>query len=424
MASRERAWVDKCTRPTVDFDHHSAEHVRHWVEQFRVLRAECPVAWTEKHGGYWVVAGYEHLAQVARDHETFSSGRYRGPDGELCGGLSIPPGPLHLIPDELDPPEWTVYRRLLSPYFTPRAVEDLQPRLLAFTTEMLDRVIETGRFDIVLDLANPVTALITLEILGLPFEEWQRWAKPFHEGSYIFAGAPGYDEVIDGFRWVFDRLATHVAQQRRGPRTGLLGELVDARVDGRPLDDSRIIEIAMQILGGGVDTTTGLIANTLVHLHRDRSARRRLIEEPELRRLAGEEFVRYFAPVHATARNVTKEVVLGGQRLCPGQRVLISYGSANRDGDVFAEPDSVVLDRLPNRHVGFGIGIHRCLGSNLARTTFQVVLGQVLERIPDYEVLEEQATQYDSIGTINGWVTIPATFTPGPKIGSGLSLSV
>ena len=403
-----------------DFDHHSPEYARTWVELSRRLRREAPVTHSDHYDGYWIVTRYEDVVRVGRDHETFASNKSWDADGCPHGGISIPSGSLHLIPDETDPPEWNGYRRLLNPRFAPVAVERIRPALAAYTTEMIDRVIETGRFDIVLDLANPVTALITLEMLGVPTDEWRRWAEPFHVAAY--GGSDDHPNLDEEFVWVATQLAAYVAERRTERRDDLLSYLIDAEIDGEALTDELIVAIAMQVLGGGVDTTTALVSNTLMYLDDDRATRQRLIDSPALFVSAREEFLRAFTPVHALARTVTKEVELGGQQLSPGDRVLISFGSANRDETEFDEPDDVELGRFPNRHLGFGIGIHRCLGSNLARATFQSMIEQVLERMPDYAITRDQAQRYPSIAVINGWVQMPATFSPGKRIGPGLPL--
>src|SRR5262249_11994701 len=158
---------------------------------------------------------------------------------------------------------------------------------------------------------------------------------------------------------------------------------------------------------GGVDTTTSLMANALLYLHQDRDARQRLLQEPQLRALACEEFLRWVAPVQTQARTATKDVELGGCRIRSGDRILVSWASANRDERMFERPDEVILDRQPNRHLAFAVGIHRCIGSNLARSQFLAVLDAVLARLPDYEVVEDQVERYQTIGMINGIVRMP-----------------
>ena len=401
-------------------DHHTSEYADSWVELSRQLRRDTPVLRSEQHGGFWLVTRYEDVVRIGRDHETFSSQKHWDADGCPHGGVNIPAGSLFLIPDETDPPAWNGYRRILNPRFAPVAVERIRPSLLAYTTEMIDRVIERGEVDLVLDIANPVTGLITLKMLGVPTDEWRRYAEPFHVAAY--GGSEEHPDLAGEFMWIAGQLMELVATRRSAVRDDLVSYLISTDIDGEALSDELIVAILMQVLGGGVDTTTSLIANTLAHLDADHALRERLVENLELLVSGREEFLRAFSPVHALARTVTADVEVNGARMSPGDRVLMSFGSANRDDEEFDDADHVDPERFPNRHLGFGIGIHRCLGSNLARTTFQTIVGQVLQRMPDYEIVQADARRYPSISVINGWVQLPATFTPGARVGPGLDL--
>ena len=178
----------------------------------------------------------------------------------------------------------------------------------------------------------------------------------------------------------------------------------------------------MDSLGGGVDTTSGMLSHTFAYLDEHPEHRARLRDDPDFLRLGTEEFLRWVSPIRMLARTVTKDTELGGQQLRAGDRVNVSFSAANRDEAMFDDPDTVVLDRFPNRHAGFGIGIHRCLGSNLARVVFQIVLRQILTRMPDYRIDRARAESYQTLSIVNGWVTIPSFFSPGTRQGSGLSI--
>jgi cytochrome P450 len=284
---------------------------------------------------------------------------------------------------------------------------------------VLDKVIESGHLDLVLDLANPVPAIMTMHLLGLPLSDWDIYARPAHEGVFTPPDSPERSRVDSEMTALHPRMLEAIAGRRREPREDdLLSHLAQVEIDGRSLPDEEILEIAMLVLLGGVDTTTSLMANALLYLHQDRDARQRLLQEPRLRPLACEEFLRWVAPVQTQARTATKDVQLGGCRIRSGDRILVSWASANRDERMFERPDEVILDRQPNRHLAFAVGIHRCIGSNLARSQFLAVLDAVLTRLPDYEVVEDQVERYQTIGMINGIVRMPSTFTPGPQLGN------
>ena len=411
-------------RKVVAFDHLSDTFRTDWIKTFRQLRETAPIAWTEAHGGYWVVSSYELVTRIARDWETFSSAKHYDPVTHTAtGGLTIPtfPAPAS-IPIETDPPVWNVYRDLLNPFFGPKAVEARRQKGEQMASALIDRVIERGAFDIVLDLANPLPALMTLDLLGIETDDWHRWAEPFHELVYIEKTAKEFLKVLDDLNWIRAQLAKEIVANRAKPKPGLFSAVCNGQIGGKPIPEADLVEIGMMVLVGGVDTTTALTANTLMYLHKNRAARKHLIDNPDAWPVAREELIRFFTPVHNIVRHATKDVEVGGQLISKGDRILIAYSGANHDTAAFEHPDDIVLGRMPNKHVGFGNGIHRCLGSFVARLMWDVMVKEVLNRVPDYEVIEAEAVQYPLVSSINGWIKIPATFTPGKKVGAGLQL--
>ena len=193
----------------------------------------------------------------------------------------IPPIPeLTAYPDEVDPPLWGDYRRPVSRLFAPSAIDDLRERIHAFTTEFVDRVIETGEADLVLDIANPVPAMIILEIMELPLEDWELYAVPFHEIAYAPVGSPVYEHAQAGLEIMGGKLYEAVVANRANPGQGFIGNLVNARPQGGELSDETIVGICMDSLGGGVDTTSGMLANAFVHLDEHRVDRERFARRP------------------------------------------------------------------------------------------------------------------------------------------------
>jgi cytochrome P450 len=403
-------------RPVVDVDHTSPAYAEQVHAITRDLRSRCPVAFSEHHGGYWLLTDYDSCAQALRDETVFSSHHAAEEiDGIRYGGVNIPEAPYQNALVEMDPPEWNVFRRILNPVFAPPRVEELQPRIAEFTAQCIDEVIESGMIDFVLDLANPVPAMVTLLILGLPIDDWAKYAEPTHEVVYTRPGTPEFDKAVAGQQWMFETLYQEIVERRASPRDDVLTELVTAEIDGRTLTDEEIVSMLNTVINGGVDTTTSLLANAIEYLDRDRDTRQLLIDSPELLPSATEEFLRYFSPVQAFSRTVVQHAELAGQHLQRGDRVLLCFGSANRDDAQFPDPDTFVPDRFPNRHVAFGLGKHRCIGSTLARREFAIMLGQVLERMPDYEINRDRTERYPSIGIVNGYITMPGHFTPGRR---------
>jgi cytochrome P450 len=407
-------------RPIVDFDHHSAGFHQARHEEWARLR-ECPVAFNERYGGFWVVSGYEEVAAVSRDGETFSSKHLTEPeDGiDYLGIAGIPRS--RAIPTagiaEVEGPIHHALRRVMNPYLVPNAVARQRALMEQATTWFLDQRIETGAMDLVLDLTNPVPAILTMDLVGLPLDDWQHYADLFHATIAHRPGHPDFDRAVANVPAMLARLGEEAAARRASPGDDLLSALVQLEVDGRRLGDDEVRSVLWNLVGGGLDTTTSLTSLALLHLDEHPELRQQLIDHPELIDTATEEFLRFFSVNETLTRTVTRDVELGGQRLCRGEHLMLSWLSANRDDAVFDRPDDVVLDRAPNPHLAFGVGPHRCIGMHLARTMFQVLLRAVLTRIPDYAIDRAATELYAGNPELNGVVTMPATFTPGPRLG-------
>jgi cytochrome P450 len=409
-------------RPAVDFDHHSKEFHDHRHAEWAALRAACPVAFNSRYGGFWVVSGYEEVAAVSRDGETFSS-RYvpESDDGiEYLGITGIPRA--RTMPTagiaEVEGGVHQALRRVINPFLVPHAIAAMEPLMDAAATWFLDQAIESGEIDLVLDFTNPVPAILTMDLVGLPLDSWKHYADFFHAAIAYRPGNPRFAEAMANGPAMLAELREEGMARRKEPRDDLLTALVELEVeDGRKLTDAEVGSVLWNLVGGGLDTTTSLTSLALYHLDEHRDLRQRLIDDPELLGRATEEFLRYFSVNETLTRTVTNDVELGGQQLCRGEHLMLSWLSANRDERQFERADEVVLDRAPNPHLAFGVGPHRCIGMHMARTMFQVLLRHVLTRIPDYEV-DRAATQfYEGNPELNGVVRMPATFTPGATVG-------
>jgi cytochrome P450 len=404
-------------RPSVTYDHHSPEHAVGAVDLHADLRARCPVAWTDSYGGFWVASAHEPCVQAAKDLERFRSDHDVEGEREGYRGITIPSLPnQRFIPSEADPPEFWEYRRLLQPWFAPGVAERWEPFVRDHVTECLDRHVESGRIDLVLDVANPVPAAVTLAFVGLPPGDWERFADPLHASAYAPPGTPEKQAAIAAIGELAAGLRDVVADRRAAPRDDLATAVATAEIGGAPIAVDRAVDVLQLVVAGGVDTTTALLANTFVWLSEHPDVRQRLLDEPALMPVAREEFLRYFTPTQATARTAGVDVELGGATVAAGERVLLSWAAANRDPAVFDDPEHVHIDRAPNRHLTFGAGPHRCLGTHFARMNIRVVLEEVLSRIPDYVVDTSAAERYRTIGVINGWIRVPATFTPAARV--------
>jgi cytochrome P450 len=403
----------------VEFDHHAKEFLDDRLAGWEQLRRK-PVAFSPNHGGFWVVSGHAEVAQVSRDEATFSSELgERG--GVACRGIAGVPRARGLPPAgiaEADPVTHQALRRVLNPFLLPPAIAARRPSMEALTEWFIDRRIESGQMDLVLDLANPVPAVVTMQLIGLPGDSWERYAEMFHATVAHRPGSPEYDQARANAPDIMAELLAEAHGRRRQPRHDVLSQLVAVRVDDdRLLGDDEIISVLWNLIGGGLDTTTSLTSLTLHHLDAHPELRQRLIDQPELLVPATEEFLRYYSVNETLTRTVTRDTELGGCQLTAGDVVLMSWLSANHDESEFAHPEAVVLDRSPNPHLAFGVGPHRCIGMHLARTLYQVLVGAVLRRLPDYRVDREATRFYDGNPMLAGVVRMPATFTPGPLAG-------
>jgi cytochrome P450 len=405
----------------VGFDHHSDEFNRNELAVNAELRSRCPVAWNEKYGGFWYISSYDTVEQVARDGETFAH-RYEpnaadgvNYQGEM--GVPRPEGQPPLGIGEIDGPYHLALRRALTPFFSSGAVEKMRPFMEQSVQWFLDRRITDGQMDLVLDYASPVPAILTMRLMGLPYDNWQLYAHLFHSVMDA-ADADAYNKAIAEVPAMIDGLLKFAATRRAEPRGDLTSFLVQFEFDGKRLDDSQLIDVLWNLIGGGVDTTTSLTALSLLHLGSHPALRQQLIDHPELYRTAADEFLRYCSVNKTLSRTVSRDTVLGGQQLRRNDQVLISWLAANHDEREFERAAEVVPDRAPNRHVAFGLGPHRCIGAPLARVMFEVMVKAVLERMPDYVVDLDGVHHYSGNPSMTGLGKLPVTFSPGVSRGN------
>lgn len=402
----------------LDFDHHSPEFAQDPRKDLATLRAN-GITYSPHHGGFYVLARYEDVRKAALDPRTLTQGRAHGADEDdpLLLGEGIPSIPLAMsvIPSESDPPDHTLYRKALAPYFTAKAVEHARERLLHWTTVCLDERIESGRIDFLADLTAPVMFVFFYEMLGLPVDEWRRWQEPVHVLMTRSPDDPEVAEAVAKYTQNRHELEALADERRRDPREDMISKLATSEVRGRPLTDNEVARLALNVMLGAVDSVASLASQALHHLSREPQDRERLANDPELYARAVEEFLRVVTPNHGIGRTVGRETEILGQRLKPGDRVLLSWMAANTDPDVFEEPERVILDRSPNPHLAFGAGIHKCVGLQYARAATAIFLQQVIERMPDYEVIEDEVVPLRSIAMLNGYASIPARFTPGER---------
>ncbi|WP_137148369.1 cytochrome P450 [Mycolicibacterium sp. CR10] len=410
------------------FDRHTPQYRDRFEEIASQMHQRCPLAWTDTYGGHWVAAGNKQVFELARCPHVSNDFDVNG-ERNGYSGINIPRGeysaPFRGGMLEMDDPEHRAYRTPLNGYLSPAAVQRWVPVVDEIVTACLDEKIEEGRIDFVDDLANIVPAVLTLGLLGVPLAEWEIYCEPAHASVYTPATSPDFPRVADMAIASMMGLMEHVAEIRERPRPGLIDAMVRCRINGEPAPDTEIMGMLMLLIGGGFDTTTALTAHSLEWLSQHPDQRERLSRERDvLLNPATEEFLRYFTPAPGDGRTIAEDLEVDGVVLKEGERLWLSWAMANRDPELFAAPDEVVLDRKGNRHFSFGLGTHRCINSNVARTVFKSMLTAVLDRMPDFHCDPAGAVHYETIGVIQGMQHLPATFTPGPRLGPGLDATL
>ena len=374
---------------------------------YRAMRDEDPV-WRHPETGAWHVFRYADVAAVLADHRTFGSDfSVVYPDqAELTEGNIL----------AMDPPRHHRLRGLVSQAFTPRAIALLEARIAHVTEELLDRTAGRTELELVADLAHPLPVIVIAEMLGVPAEDRDRfkeWADALlSQGTVDPTDKAAMERAMAELRKFHEYLRDHVAARRERPRRDLLSDLVAAEVDGQRLDDQEIVGFATILLLAGHITTTALLGNALLCLDEHRWAQDALRAQPYGIPAAVEEVLRYRSPFAQTTRVTTAEARVGDQVIGPRQMVDVWLLSANHDEREFERPDDFVIDRSPNPHVGFGRGIHFCLGAPLARLEARVALGILLRRYASLRVDRDLPMEhYDDPG-INGVRTLHLVVEP------------
>jgi cytochrome P450 len=387
-----------------DLDHHGPAFREHNYAIMDDLRERCPVAKSSSWGGWWMITSYDAVFDACQDPGLFSSDVRK----------AIPPnGAGPLIPIDMDPPVLQKYRKLLLPYMSPKAAAREEPGLRAMANTLIDAFAETGRADLAEQLFTPLPARWILSLLDFDESRWPEWIKWLHSMVHDRAAEP--EKALAGVMNVQGEIMREIAARRAAPGgRGVLSDLIVADVEGERLGDEELVGIVILLLLGGMDTTAGLTGNAFLTIDADPELRRRLMAEPEILPRATEEFLRHDTPAQGLTRIVTRDEEWHGRQLRAGDRVMLMFAAANRDPAVFDEPGRIDLDRAENRHMSFALGVHRCLGSNFARTMFQVMLTELLRRLPDVHVAGTVERLPDA-GDVYAVSHLPVAFTPGRR---------
>ena len=377
-------------------------------EAFAWMRREAP-AYFDERNGIWGITRHRDVKDVSKDSDTFSS----------AGGIR-PDFPALPMMIDMDAPEHVRRRRLVSSGFTPARVKDSEPEIRSVCDAIIDRICENGSCDFVRDIAAPLPMIVIGDLLGVApsdRDDLLRWSDDMV--GALGSPTPGAMEKAAESSAEYASYVKDVMEDRRktGSDSDLIGTLVHAEVDGDRLDDPSLIFESLLILIGGDETTRHVISGGMYELLKDPEQHRLLREDRGLVPCAVEEMLRWVSPIKNMARTVTRDVEMHGQTMREGQKLLLLYPAANRDEEVFVEPETFDITRRPNDHVAFGFGSHFCLGNKLARMELNVMFDRLLDRLPDMRLVDDASLPIRHANFVSGYEAMPVAFTPTAPVG-------
>lgn len=387
------------------FDHHDPAIMADPIDTYRQFRQECPVGRSHVHNGFWVVSRYDDVLHVAGDPEQYCSGQ----------GIAIP-GPsvdVRVEPQEADGPRHAQIRKQMNGWFARGPVMQMRPAIEELSTELLELCTAQATFDLAIDYAVPLASLTMLRILGIPAEHEAALRKNLDvilhartvEESAVFGA---YIEMYECISEIIATKQSATPVDDAGERD-LIDKILAIEIDGAPTTVTEQVSMILSLVLAGLETSALAIASSAACLIERPELTNRLVADPQLIPKAVDEFLRFISPVQAIGRRVTSETRLGATALNSGDQVLLLYGSANRDPDKFDDPDEIVLDRQPNRHVTFGYGVHRCVGHHVAKLELDIALRHLLDVLPQLQIASQDEVQW-SFGENRGVRSLPVTF--------------
>ncbi len=393
--------------------------VRDPYPMYRRLREENPVHRSPL--GFWVFTRHADCLAVLRDRRSSSDGRNANPDSLFSGRISAA-GTDELVNQALeemapfllrDPPDHTRLRGLVQKAFTPKMVESLRPRIETICNELLDAALTRGSVDLVADYAYPLPVQIIAEMLGVPVEDHEQfkaWSDALARGvdpAFLLPPEAVQQQMVGLLSFV-QYFVELIEQRRRRPGNDLLTRLIHAEQAGDVLSQAELLSTCILLLVAGHETTVNLISGGALALLRHPDALARLRDDPSVCRSGVEELLRFVSPVQLTGRTALEDMEVGGVTVRKGEFSLLLIGSANRDPAVFTRPEELDLTRSENNHLGFGFGIHHCLGAPLARLEAQIALPLLLRRCRHIELAVDTPTYRDNV-VLRGLASLPVT---------------
>lgn len=374
-----------------------------YYEALRDEAEETPIAWSEAYGGHWVVAGYHAAVEVVGKAKVLSNSGVTFPRYET--------GEFKLMMAEEDDPTHKMHRRLVAEPFSPTAVERFTEQLAKTTNDLIDERIELGEGDIAGWLANEIPGRLTAILLGIPPEEgdkYRRWTDAITNVDNPDEAAVGFGEMVEHARELIE-------WRKDNPGDDVMSTVVQSEIDGVKLSDEELVGFFAVLLLGGIENTSYFLATSIWRLAWDKDLRRRLKASPELMPTAIDELMRFYSPAMVGRLALQENITVGDVTMKEGQTAFLWFPVANRDRSAFTNPDTLTIERSPNRHLALGQGIHRCLGAHLIKMEAQVTLTELLKRIPEFELDREKEPTW-SMGQVSGFKSVPIVFPKGKRL--------
>lgn len=384
---------------------HAPNFARNPYPTYEALRECCPVLHVDEYfpehgnGGYWFVTRHEDVKTIVRDWRTYTS--------SVPGVTAIPmvvQRTYRQLPIEMDPPDHSIYRALISPVFRRTRVEEMHSTLSAIASDLVDRVLDEQHVDLVQSFAQPFSLRTLATFMELPTEDEWRWRAWVDR---MFNSVRDLDDATLATSELHVYVEELIDQRLETPQDDFIGMLLESEVDGQRLSPEEVRAFMVVVLVAGHETSASAMAITLEYLARHPAVVRSLADRPELIRTAVEEFVRFSTPIQSFARNAGTSALLAGEDISAGDVVVVSFGSANRDPSAFDRADEVVLDRHPNRHLAFGSGPHLCVGAHVARLEMQVMLEQFSRRVNQIQLRDDHSVEWELRGDRRGIARLP-----------------
>jgi len=377
---------------------------------YRRLRDEAPAYWNDELD-FWTLSRFGDVLGGFRDFETFSSA-----NGVALEQRGMPNQDFQQMID-MDPPDHTVFRKLVSRVFTGRKVSQMEDEIRNIVDGYIDEVIESGSCDLVTDISGPFPMDVIAAVLGIP--EADR-AKIRDDADKILVRNDGEmaipPEAVTGMFDLLGYFVDDLPKRKQGIGEGLVTDLADVEVDGRRLTDEELLGFCVLFVIAGHETTTKMVANTTELLSRHPDQREALCNDIQLVPGAVEEVLRFHNSTQYMHRTMTRDLEMHGETLREGDSVLLLIGAANHDDREFGPTaEDFDIHRRPERHLGFGYGAHFCLGAALARLEGKVAIEQIHRRLGDYEVDHDAKVRFHS-SNVTGWTSLPISFTPGTRV--------